>query len=151
MWCVVPARFPAGVNEARLFHRTPAENLPSICRTGLDVMRTKRQLYGKGTYFTENCRTALRYCHISPGDSLSGSGSTGQMAAVLLARVCLGQQQEGHEQLEVLDKGFDSAYGPSPFGERVVQRPSGDVRGAYCHVVFRTYQAYPEYVITLRL
>ena len=45
-----------------VFHGTPSENIPSICKTGLDPKRRTGQAHGKGEYFGQSMDVSKGYC-----------------------------------------------------------------------------------------
>jgi hypothetical protein len=59
---------------------------------------------------------------------------------MIVARVALGLQTEGHAGMRRPPDGYDSVHGGA----------SASASSVYCHVVFDNESAYPEYVITLR-
>ncbi|CAG0901880.1 unnamed protein product [Darwinula stevensoni] len=116
------------LNEKYLWHGTSRENLDNICERNLDWRRhgiNVGQIYGQGTYFTDDPLLAARYAQSSP--------SHRNEKCMLLMRVLVGKCALGNGSMTMPPDGYETT--------------ADNVLSPKIFVKYHDQDYYPEYVL----
>jgi len=135
-WMVEP-------NETWLFHGSGPENIAHIAMEGFDLKLANPQgQYGSGVYFASHSSTSLQYTTKAALKAMGGVPVQSQQRSKLLDTA----RSKGL-QVMLLCTVLLGHVGTGQAGQTQAPAGSDSVGGSVMHVIYKSEQAYPRYMV----
>lgn len=133
-------------NETWLFHGSGPENIAHIAVEGFDLKLANPQgSYGSGVYFASHSSTSLGYTAKAALKAIGGLPGQGQQRSELLDTA-----RSNGLQVMLLCTVLLGRVGTGQAGKRQAPAGSDSVGGSTMHVIYKSEQAYPRYMVFFR-
>lgn len=133
-------------NETWLFHGSGPENIAHIAVEGFDLKLANPQgQYGSGVYFASHSSTSLHYTAKAALKAMGGLPGQSQQRNELLDTA----RSKGL-QVMLLCTVLLGHVGTGQAGQRQAPAGSDSVGGSTMHVIYKSEQAYPRYMVFFR-